>query len=210
MKHVALVLLLATPALAQATLPAIDVIDENGRVRSTAEWRGTPTILAPMYTRCPLACPMIVQGLKRGVAQSSASPASYRVAVFSFDDGDTPADLERFRERQKLPLGWTIVKAARPGDARRMLDAIGYRYAQAGGHFTHPNAVISLTADLRVAKVLYGTTYDVDDALAAARGGRDLIGRYGGWILGALLLVALLSAVYLMTLVGERRLHHTT
>jgi protein SCO1/2 len=185
-------------------IPDIDIIDDTGRVRSTAEWRGTPTIVAPMYCRCPLACPMIAQGLKRGVAASSASATSYRVVLFSFDPKDKPEDLRRFREKQKIPLAWTVATAARPGDARRLLDAAGYRYGEAGGHFTHPNAIIALTPDLETAKFLVGTSYDVDDALAAARGGRDWIGQYGGWMLGALLLVSVLSAIYLMSF-GVRR-----
>ena len=62
--------------------------------------------------------------------------------------------------------------------------------------------MIALTADGKTAKYLLGTNYDIDDALDAARGGVDWIGRYGGWILATLLLVCLLSAVYLVTLVG--------
>lgn len=185
-------------------IPDIEIIDDSGRTRSTAEWKGVPTILAPLYTRCPLACPMIAQGLKRGVAQADASSSSYRVVLFSFDPRDTPADLRRFRERNRIPLLWTVAAAPRKGDARRLLDAVGYRYGEAGGHFTHPNAVIALTPDLTTAKFLLGTTYDIDDALAASRGGRDWIGRYGGWMLALLLLVCLLSAVQLVTLLGLR------
>lgn len=185
-------------------IPDIEIIDDNGRTRSTAEWKGVPTILAPLYTRCPLACPMIAYGLKRGVAQSDASSSSYRVVLFSFDPRDTPADLRRFRERNQIPLAWTVAAAPRKGDARRLLDAIGYRYGEAGGHFTHPNAVIALTPDLTTAKFLIGTTYDIDDALAASRGRRDWIDRYGGWLLALLLLVSILSVIYLVTLFGLR------
>ena len=185
-------------------LPEIPVIDENGQVRSTAEWRGTPTIVAPLYTRCPLACPLIAQGLKRGVAEASANPASYRVVLFSFDPRDTPADLRRFRERFQIPLAWTIV-ATRGNDARRLLDAAGYRYGDAGGYFTHPSAVIVLTPGLVPATTLYGTKYDVDAALAVASGSRDWMGRYGGWLLALLLFLALLAVVYLLTLLNQAR-----
>jgi cytochrome oxidase Cu insertion factor (SCO1/SenC/PrrC family) len=216
MKPLVLALLLFAPAIAYGTgvvssefvagkpLPNIDVIDDAGRVRSTAEWSGIPTILAPMYARCPVACPLIAAALKRGVAQSSASPSAYRVVLFSFDPHDTPAGLRRFREREGIPLAWTVAAAAHPGDARRMLDAIGYRYGEAGGYFTHPNEVIALTADLKTAKALVGTTYDIDDLLAAARGGGDWIGRYGGWVLALLLLALLLSAIHLVTLFTAR------
>ena len=64
--------------------------------------------------------------------------------------------------------------------------------------------MIALTSDLTTAKFLLGTTYDIDDALAASRGRRDWIGRYGGWMLALLLLVCLLSAIQLVTLLGLR------
>ncbi len=83
---------------------------------------------------------------------------------------------------------------------RRLLEASASD-GEAGGHFTHPNAVIALTSDLTTADV--GTTY-IDDAPAAPRGRRDWIGRYGGRMLALLLLVCLLSAIQLVTLLGLR------
>src|SRR3954454_6169476 len=130
MKPLVLALLLFAPAIAYGTeivssefvtgkpLPIIDIIDDAGRVRSTSDWKGIPTIIAPMYARCPVACPLIASALKRGVAQSSAAPSTYRVVLFSFDPHDTPADLRHFREREGIPLAWTVAAAAHPGDAR--------------------------------------------------------------------------------------------
>lgn len=188
-------------------IPSIDVTDDNGRTRSTTEWRGIPTIVAPMYARCPIACPMIAEGLKKGFADSKTPPTSYRVVLFSFDPKDTPADLHRFRERHKIPLAWSIV-SAKPGDARRLLDAIGYQYGDANGLFAHPNAVVALTPELKTAKFLFGTSYsgrDLDEALKVARGGTDWIGKYGGWMFALLLLVCLLSAVDLVTRLSRLR-----
>jgi len=181
------------------------VVDDGGRVRSTDEWRGTPTIIAPIYCRCPLACPLIAKGLKRGIAESTTPLASYRVVLFSMDPRDTPEDLRRFRERFQLPLSWTVVASK---DPRPFLDSLGYRYADANGLFAHPNAVIALDRDLKPAKYLYGTQYsgqEIDEALAIASGRRDWIGQFGGLLLGLLLLIALLSAVYLVTLIGSGR-----
>jgi cytochrome oxidase Cu insertion factor (SCO1/SenC/PrrC family) len=184
----------------------IEIVDDGGRVRSTVDWRGTPTILAPIYTRCPLACPLIAEALKRAAADAKASPTSYRVVLFSFDPRDTPEKLRTFRDLHRLPLGWTLATAARPGDARRLLDSIGYHYAEAGGQFIHPNAVMALTANLTTAKTMIGTTYDIDEALAVARGGTDWIDRYGGWALALTLFVALLAVIYLVSRLprGER------
>jgi cytochrome oxidase Cu insertion factor (SCO1/SenC/PrrC family) len=193
-------LLLVLGGAAAASPRLIDVTDEYGRTRSISEFRGSPVLLAPMYAHCPLACPLIARGLRKATAQSNTSPASYRVVLFSFDPRDTPADLRLFRERQQLPLSWTIVRANSAADAHRFLDALGYRYADTNGLFDHINAVVALTSDLRPAKFLYGTSYSgrqVDEALGIARGQRDWIGRFGGVMLAALLFIAALSVIYI-------------
>jgi protein SCO1/2 len=191
--------MIALVLAALVSVPAIEVVDEHGRVRSTNEWRGTPVILAPLYTRCPLACPMIVKGLKTGLAESDASAASYRVVLLSFDPRDTPEHLRRFRERNRVPLAWTLATAR---DARPLLDALGYRYAVADRMYTHPNAIVFLTPELQPAKSLYGTTYEgraIDEALAIARGRADWVARFGPWLLAALLLVAALSLIQMLS-----------
>lgn len=185
--------------VAGKAIPQVEFTDENGRVRSSDEWRGAPAIIAPLYVRCPLACPMIVRGLKAGIADTTASPASYRVVLLSFDPRDTPEDLRRFRERNKVPLAWTVGVAR---DARPLLDAIGYRYAQTKTLYTHPNAVVVLTRDLKTAKFLFGTTYEgraIEEALAIASGRRDWITQLGPWLLALLLMVMLLSMIVMLT-----------
>jgi protein SCO1 len=181
-------------ALVLAALPSINVIDDAGRTRSTESWKGTPAIVVPIFTRCPLACPMIIGGVKRAAAKAKADAASYRVIVFSFDPRDTPADLHAFRERHHLPLAWTVASAS-PQDTHRLLDALGVRVAEAKRTFVHPNVIVALTPELKPVKHLYGTEYDVDAALAVARGGTDWVGRYGAFALAALILAATLAGV---------------
>ena len=164
---------------------AIHLVDDTGRTRSVDEWRGTPTIVVPMYTRCPLACPAIAENLKRATADMDVN--SYRVVFFSFDKRDTAADLRAFRERHRLPLAWTLANAGE-ADTRRLLDSLDYRVSDV---MSHPNAVIVVKGD--TAK----TFNSVDDALAFARGGSDLLGRFGGAALAVALLVCTLSAVLL-------------
>jgi cytochrome oxidase Cu insertion factor (SCO1/SenC/PrrC family) len=197
-----LFLLMFLSGAAAPSPPIIQVMDEYGRQRSISEFRGSPILLAPMYAHCPLACPLIARGLKKGLAQSNASPTSYRVILFSFDPRDTPNDLQLFRERQQLPISWTIVRANSSADAHAFLDALGYRYADTNGLFNHLNAVVALTPDLQPAKFLLGTTYsarDIDDALRIATGKHDWIGKYGGFLIALLLFIALLSLIYLVS-----------
>ncbi|MGZ5494661.1 MAG: SCO family protein [Thermoanaerobaculia bacterium] len=204
----ALALVLAATRL--HALPIITFIDDAGRVRSMEQWRGTPTILVPIYTRCPSECLLITRSLKHGVLESKANPATYRVVLFSFDPRDTPADLRAFRDRERVPLPWTIA-TARPEAVRSLMDAIGFQFADANGRFLHPSFAVALTPDLQPAKTLAGSAFDGDDidrALAIARGGGDWVDRYGTYALALLILVCTLSVVYAGSLqVRPRRTH---
>jgi protein SCO1 len=180
-------------------LASINFIDDNGRTRSTDEWRGLPAIIAPIYARCPVACPLIAEGLKRGLAGASARRGSYRIILFSFDPRDKPADLRRFRNMHHVPIDWTIATASAP-DIHTLMDSIGVHYAQTKNSFVHPNVVVAITPGLKTAKYLFGTEYrsaDLDSALAVAQGRNSWLDRYAGLILTALLLACAWSVAYL-------------
>ena len=168
---------------------SIHIVDDSGRARSINDWRGTPTIVVPMYTRCPLACPAIAENLKRATKDMNVD--SYRVVLFSFDPRDTAADLRAFRERHHLPLAWTLANASRE-DTRRFLDAIDYNVSDT---FSHPSVIAVLSPDLRSATTFNAAS--IDAALNLARGGSNWLGRFGGVALAVALLVCTLSAVLL-------------
>jgi cytochrome oxidase Cu insertion factor (SCO1/SenC/PrrC family) len=209
MKRLFLVLAIAFSWNAAAevkSLARVNVVDDTGRVRSTEEWRGAPTILVPMYARCPLACPRIIESMKKSVGQAETNPSTFRVVLFSFDPRDTVADLQRLRERHRVPLSWTIATAKRE-DIRVLMDSVDYRYAETNGLYAHPNLAIALTPNLEVAKPFFAidsTGATVDDALSVARGRRDWLTQFGGIALAGLLFLCIVSAVYLAVLFGKR------
>lgn len=178
----------------------IEIVDDNGTVRSLESFKGAPMILAPIFTSCPLACPTIANNLITAAGKSDESLSGYRVVFLSFDPDDDIAALKRFRQRQGVPLAWTVARAE-PQDVRRLLDAVGYSYREVGGQFTHPNMVIAFTPELKTAKYMTGTTWDLDEALRIARGSRDWVQRYGAVALSAMLLACISSLVYLVVLI---------
>jgi cytochrome oxidase Cu insertion factor (SCO1/SenC/PrrC family) len=178
---------------------AISWIDENGRARAFSQFSGYPVILLPIYTRCRGACVQNVNQLKAALAASSADPRQFRVLLFSFDDTDRPAILTRYRERENIPLGWSIGTASGP-DIDALLDSIGFQVGRAGAEFIHPNLLVFLDSKLRVAKWIYGTGYsshDVDLALNVASGGSDWIGQYSEWFYALLLFAGSILCVVL-------------
>jgi cytochrome oxidase Cu insertion factor (SCO1/SenC/PrrC family) len=168
-------------------------------------------VVLPIYTRCRTACIANVDQLKKALADSSADPRQFRVLLFSFDSAETPSTLARYRMREKIPLGWSVGTASQ-ADIDALLESIGFQYGKAGTEFSHPNLLLFLDSNLRIAKWIYGTDYsgrDVDLALKIATGDSDWIGQHSEWLYalllfaGSLLCVAL--AYYMVQLSVLRR-----
>ena len=190
---------------------AIDWIDETGATRNLSQFAGYPVILLPIYTRCRSACVQNVDRLKNALAASSADPRQFRVLLFSFDSTDHPATLAKYRDRESIPLSWSIGSASQPNiDA--LLDSIGFQVGKAGSEFTHPNMVLFLDPNLRVARWIYGTGYstnDVDDALRVASGESDWLSRYSQWFYAVFLFAGSLLCVSLFYYLAQLKARRT-
>lgn len=178
----------------------INWTDDAGRVRRLSEFAGFPVVLLPIYTRCRTACIANVDQLKNALADSSADPRQFRVLLFSFDSTDTPSVLAKYRKRESIPLGWSIAAASQENiDA--LLESIGFQYGKAGTEFAHPNLLIFLDSNLRMAKWIYGTDYsgrDVDGALKIAAGENDWLGQHSQLVYALLLFAGSLLCVALV------------
>lgn len=190
---------------------SINWTDEFGRARNLSEFSGYPLILLPIYTRCPGPCLQTVDRLKSALADSSSNPRQFRVLLFSFDPSDSATTLAKYRERENIPLSWSIGTTSQ-NEIDALLESIGIQVGRAGTEFTHPNILVFLDSKLRTAKWIYGTAYsgrDVDLALRVAGGESDWIGQHAQLLYslllfaGSALCVAL--AYYLMQLIALRR-----
>jgi protein SCO1/2 len=130
--------------------------DDAGHLRQLSEFAGFPVILLPVYTRCRSACVANVDQLKKALADSSADPRQFRVLLFSFDSAETPTTLARYRTRENIPLAWSVGTASQ-ANIDALLESIGFQYGKAGTEFSHPNLLIFLDSNQRIAKWIYGT-----------------------------------------------------
>jgi cytochrome oxidase Cu insertion factor (SCO1/SenC/PrrC family) len=175
-------------------------IDEAGQVHRLSEFTGFPVVLLPIYTRCPTACIANVDHLKKALTDSSADPRQFRVLLFAFDSAETPSTMTRYRTRENIPLAWSVGTASQT-DIDALLESIGFQYGKAGTEFAHPNVLVFLDSNLRIAKWIYGTDYsgrDVDDALKVAAGESDWVGQHSEWLYALLLLSASVLCVALV------------
>jgi cytochrome oxidase Cu insertion factor (SCO1/SenC/PrrC family) len=174
--------------------------DESGRVRNLSEFAGYPVVLLPIYTRCPSACVQNIAQLKKALADSAADPREFRVLLFSFDATDTPSSLAEYRQREAVPLGWSLGTADQ-SNIDALLESVGFQTARAGTEFMHPNLLLFLDSKLRVGKWIYGIDYtarDIDSALKIASGQSDWIGQHFDFLYAILVFAAALLCVALV------------
>lgn len=159
-------------------IPDAAFVDQQDRRRSLAEWRGTPTLITFVYTRCPLPtfCPLMDQNfatIARSAAEDPALAGRVRLVSISFDpDHDTPAVLAAHAAKFKAdPAVWSFLT----GD-RVTVDRIASRFgvsvmrgAAPADEITHNLRTFLVGAGGRVVKIYTGTEWTTARVLADLR-----------------------------------------
>ncbi len=154
---------------------------------------GKPTLWVPVYFRCPMLCPLSLDGLMKALRVVPLSVGSdYDVIVFSFDPADGPSEAAKRRDE--------LVRAyRRPGSARgfrvitgtsasigRLTRALGLRFSRdaASGEYAHAPGAVVVTPEGRAARYFLGLEYSARDlrlALVEASAGK--LGRWTDQVL---------------------------
>jgi protein SCO1/2 len=157
--------------------------DENGRPVRLADLVTKPTVIAPVYYRCPNVCHFLQGDLARVLPQLKLQPGEdYQVISFSFDENEKPELASRSRDTYYTAMN----DETYPDDAWRFLtgdleaiqaltSAAGYRFQRVGHEFLHPVAFFVVSPDGKIVRYLHGTHVvpkDLTLALYEARDGR--------------------------------------
>lgn len=158
--------------------------DADGREFRLGDMMGKPLILLFSYYGCDGTCPTLNANLAAALHNVTrfALGRDYRVLTVSFDRHDTATTARTFADKTRdglsLPAGWRHAVLKRPEtDIDTLTASVGFRYfwSRADQIFLHPNVLIFLTPEGRVARYLYGTAMDkkeVELALIDADWGR--------------------------------------
>lgn len=110
---------------------------------------GKPQVVLMFFSRCTIACPILLNDLKRiSAALTPEQRARVGFTLVSFDTArDTPAALAEYRQAWNLPVeNWTLL-SGRPDDVRELAALLGVKYKQdADGQFAHSNVITMLDA----------------------------------------------------------------
>jgi protein SCO1/2 len=141
---------------------------------------GRPTLLIFADYTCRTLCGPILSFVVDALTRSALASQDYRLVVLGIDPKDGPreaADMKRERIGDDAVASAAVFLTADEDTIRRTADALTYRFAYDAEHdqFAHPAAVLVLTGDGRVTRVLSGLGISADDfrlALVEAGGGR--------------------------------------
>lgn len=121
--------------------------NQEGKKISLSDLKGTPLVVAMLYTSCQASCPLTMADLR--AIEKGLSPdekKKVRFAVFTFDsEKDTPKHLKSFSQKQNVDLShWTFFHSS-PKNIRELAALLGIKFKKLdSGDFDHSNIITIL------------------------------------------------------------------
>lgn len=144
--------------------------DENGATVKLGSLIKKPTVLSLVYYSCPGICTPLLNGKLEVLDRIGLAPGKDFLAItVSFDDRDTPKLARQKRDNYTELFSRPFPKEAwrfLTGDAQniaRLTEAVGFRYKREGQDFVHSGAIFVLSPDGKIARYLYGTSFQPFD-----------------------------------------------
>jgi protein SCO1/2 len=142
--------------------------------------QGKPTILVPMYYRCPMLCNLVLKGLVdtlREMPQDFSAGGKFNVVAVSFDykeHGDLATAkkgvvIEQYG-RPGAEQGWRFLTGSKEA-IPELMNTIGYRFEfdKSFKEYNHPSGIVILTPEGKVARYFYGISYDGEFAVPGGK-----------------------------------------
>lgn len=159
--------------------------DEHGVTTTLREaLAGRPALLIFADYTCKTLCGPILGFVVAALGKSQVDPTQYRLIVLGIDpkDGADAAAAMRKEHVSDAAVGSaTLLLTADEATIRQVADKLGYRFRYDAEHdqFAHPAAVMALTRDGRLTRVLSGLGIDGNDfRLALTEAGEGRIGKF--------------------------------
>ncbi len=141
--------------------------DESGKVVRLKEYfgKGRPVLLNFVYYRCPMLCPMVLEGTTTALTELKFNIGEqFDVLTISIDPRDKAEDAAKLKEkyirrygRLDSAAGWHFLTAHETA-IKTLTAAVGFQYAYDSrtDQFAHGAALLVLTPDGRTSRYFYG------------------------------------------------------
>jgi protein SCO1/2 len=169
----------ATRVAEKEVPPPIELIDQDGKPFSMESGRqGHPVILTFIFTRCPGACPYVVE-MSLAAARKAADPKDPKskplVVAVSFDpEHDTPPVLRDYMKERRIRPGEAVLLTGDPKKVEEVVLAYGVNVTRsASGDIDHAFETVVVDRAGRMVSRYFGYNIDEEallrDAKAAGR-----------------------------------------
>jgi protein SCO1/2 len=133
-----------------APLPSFPLVDDGGRAFHLADLKGTPLVVAFVFSRCPMAdaCPLTMARLR----ELQRMAPSLQILIVTLDpDFDTPAVLAAYGRKHGMQLGGGLRLAT---GSKEVVDAMASLFnvialRRGQGEIGHPVKLALLDKNLR-------------------------------------------------------------
>jgi protein SCO1/2 len=153
--------------------PDVTLRDETGQTVHLGQYFGQkPVILSLIYFRCRTLCPMILDGIVRGLRPVTFDIGKeFTILTVSFDprDGVPEAAAEKAKYvkqygRPGAAAGWHFLTGDE-AQIQRLTEAVGFRYAYDAktDQFAHAAGIVIATPQGKIARYFYGIDYSPRD-----------------------------------------------
>jgi len=178
----------------------LDFIDEYGNKVLLKKYfnKGKPVIIVPAYYECPNLCTLVLQGVLNAVMKEEKfTPGEeFTILTVSINPNETAdlalkkkqAHLDAIKgrpkdEKVKIKKGWHFL-TGKQKNIVPLMQAIGFRYKKIENEYAHGAAIMFATADGRLTRYLFGTTFPTKDfRLALLESAEGKIGSFADKVL---------------------------
>ncbi len=139
---------------------------------------GKPVILVMGYSRCPMLCTFVNDGLIKALQDLRLTPGrDFKILNVSIDPDETPAAAARRKAGYVRQYGRATAMEAwqflvgKPPAVERLAQEIGFHYSydKESGEFAHPSGIVVLTPHGVISSYLLGVNYDAEELGKAIR-----------------------------------------
>ncbi|MGE5181913.1 MAG: SCO family protein [Acidobacteriota bacterium] len=117
-------------------------LDDHGERAAFSQWRGTPVVLAAMYTTCFETCPRTLAKLKNVYAEFERDHRRAAFIVVTIDpETDTPERLRAFRASRHLPDSWHLWTGG-SAETKELVDLLGIHLMDMESHLVHDSKIV--------------------------------------------------------------------
>ncbi len=133
-----------------------------------------PTIIVPVYYRCPRLCSLTLNGLLDGLRDQDLQPGEdFNIATVSFAEGekhplaaskqkaylsallDEPGKLEGELDKASLEKGWQFL-TGEPDPVKKLMNQVGFNYVLDGDEYSHSSAMMLVSPTGKITHYIYG------------------------------------------------------